>query len=450
MREVSRVYRFILYAQMVLMGELAFAQNPLIMDQFTADPTARVFGGKVYVYPSHDILAEEGKGRTGWFCMEDYHVFSSADLIKWTDHGVIVSQEQVPWADPNAYSMWAPDCIEKNGKYYFYFPTRARDTTYNGKGFTIGVAIADNPAGPFNIQSTPIIGVRGIDPNVLIDKDGQAYLYWSQGSIYGARLKENMLELAEEPHILGELPQKGLKEGPFVFERNGIYYLTYPHVENKTERLEYAISDNPLGPFTVKGVIMDEWANGCWTNHHSILKFEGQWYLFYHHNDLSPDFDKARSICADSLFFDTDGSILKVTPTFRGIGSQKATEAIHPDRYSLKSDGVNIAFNDTLDTFKGWHAVLGMEEQWIQYNSVNLRQGLRQVIWKVRSPLGGKIEVRLDGTSGSIISTLVIPEGSSWQELKSPIYGYESGIHNIAIISKGNSVDLDWLRFEEQ
>src|SRR5690606_17939526 len=134
------------------------------------------------------------------------------------------------------------------------------DTVKYWRGYGIGVAIADKPEGPYSVEPEPIENVRGIDPNIFIDEDGQAYLYWSQGHIFGAKLKENMLELASEPKILGDLHalDKGLKEGPFVFERNGIYYMTYPHVENKTERLEYAIGDNPLGPFKFTGVIMDE------------------------------------------------------------------------------------------------------------------------------------------------------------------------------------------------
>ncbi|HEY3402606.1 MAG TPA: family 43 glycosylhydrolase, partial [Ohtaekwangia sp.] len=270
-------------------------QNPFIRDQFTADPSARVFNNKVYVFPSHDILAAEGKGRIGWFCMEDYHVFSSGNLTDWTDHGVIVKQNEVPWVKKDSYNMWAPDCIFRNGKYYFYFPATPQDTTGIGRGFTIGVAIADKPEGPYTPQAEPIKKVRGIDPNVFIDKNGDAYLYWSAGNIYGAKLKDNMLELDSEVKILGELPSKGLKEGPYMFERNGIYYLTYPHVENKIERLEYAIGDNPLGPFKITGVIMDESPTGCWTNHHSIIQFDKQWYLFYHHNDYSPKFDKSRS-----------------------------------------------------------------------------------------------------------------------------------------------------------
>ena len=281
------------------------AQNPIIRNQFTADPTARVFGDSVFLYPSHDILASQGRGRVGWFCMEDYHVFSSANLTHWIDHGVIVSQTSVPWANPKGYSMWAPDCIAKNGKYYFYFPT-APDSSY-GRGFAIGVAVADNPAGPFVPQAAPIKNVRGIDPNVFIDKDGQAYLYWSGGNIYGAKLKDNMLELASDPVILKELPGKGLKEGPFLFERNGIYYMTFPHVENKIERLEYSMGNNPLGPFKMAGVVMDESPVGCWTNHHSFINYKGQWYLFYHSNDLSPKFDKNRSVRIDSLFLSNFG-----------------------------------------------------------------------------------------------------------------------------------------------
>ncbi len=309
-----KLYLFILS----FFSSYTLAQNPIITNQFTADPSARVFEGRVYLYPSHDILAVEGKGRVGWFCMEDYHVFSSANLTNWTDHGIIVSQNKVPWVNSKSYAMWAPDCINKNGKYYFYFPAPAKDTSY-GRGFAIGVAISDKPYGPFTPQPEPIKNVHGIDPNLFIDIDGQAYLIWAARNIYIAKLKENMLELASEPKVIEGLPEKGLKEGPFMFERNGIYYLTYPHVKDKTERLEYAIGDSPLGPFKVTGVIMDE-KPGCWTNHQSIVEFKNQWYLFYHHNDLSPHFDKNRSVRIDSLFFNEDGTIKKVIPTIRGVG----------------------------------------------------------------------------------------------------------------------------------
>ena len=436
---------------LVLMAYVVVAQNPIIRNQYSADPSARVFGDRVYVYPSHDILAPEGVARKDWFCMEDYHVFSSENLTDWTDHGMIVQQNKVPWVLPNSYSMWAPDCIERNGKYYFYFPSTPKDTIGIGKGFTIGVAVADTPAGPFLPEKNPIKGVRGIDPNVFIDKDGQAYLYWSSRDIFGAKLKENMLELDSEVKTLANLPSKGLKEGPYVFERNGIYYMTYPHVENKIERLEYAISDNPLGPFKVMGVIMDESPTGCWTNHHSIIEFKNQWYLFYHHNDYSPTFDKARSIRADSLSFNSDGTIKKVIPTLRGIGVSNAQKEIQIDRYSKISEkGASIAFIDLLDNFKGWKTVLNSSEGWIQYDAVDFgKKALKSVIVKAISPTGGVLQIHTKGLSGELIAEVKIPLSTEWKEIKFPVTKFKKCIQNLFVTLKENNkeVQVDWISF---
>lgn len=430
-------------------GFSANAQNPLITSQFTADPTARVFGDSMYVYPSHDIPVKPGHGRPGWFCMEDYHVFSSADLTHWKDHGIIVSQYHVPWADSNAYSMWAPDCIERNGKYYFYFPTMPKDTSY-GRGFAIGVATADKPYGPFVPQAQPIRKVHGIDPNVFIDKNGQAYLYWAQGNIYMAKLKENMLELASDPVVINNLPDKGLKEGPFLFERNGIYYLTYPHVANKTERLEYAVADNPMGPFHVKGVIMDESPTGCWTNHQSIVQFHKQWYLFYHHNDLSPQFDKNRSIRADSLFFEADGSIRKVIPSLRGVGRTLASDRIEIDRYTSASEkGVSLAFLDSTNHFAGWKAIITGPGAWIQYNSVDFGKiDWRNIQLRAQAPEGGTIQVRMDKLDGPVIATCTLSRDSGWTVYLIRRPQTPKGVHPLFIIQQtDHPVAIDWIHF---
>ena len=427
------------------------AQNPFVMDKFTADPSARVFGDRVYVYPSHDIPCTEGRGRVGWFCMEDYHVYSSANLTDWTDHGMIVHQNKVPWVKPESYSMWAPDCIERNGKYYFYFPTTPKDTSTYGRGFTIGVAVADKPEGPYSPEPTPIKGVKGIDPNVFIDKDGQAYLYWSQQNIYVAKLKENMLELASEPVILQDLPTKGLKEGPYMIERNGKYYLTYPHVENKVERIEYAIGDNPFGPFKVAGVIMDESPTGCWTNHHSLLQFKNQWYFFYHHNDLSPQFDKNRSIRVDSLSFNTDGTIKKVIPTLRGVGLTDASKNIQIDRYSHISDkGASIAFLDTLNNFKGWKTVFENSKSWIQYNSVEFgKKRKRTVVVRAFSKTGGTLQIRLNNAQGPVIAMVKIAKGNDWKDIRASISSFKPGVQHVVVSSTENgNVEVDWIRFE--
>ncbi len=427
------------------------AQNPIVSNQFSADPSARVFGDRIYIYPSHDILATPGKGRVGWFCMEDYHVFSSANLTDWTDHGMLITQNKIPWVKPDSYSMWAPDCIERNGKFYFYFPTTPNDTIAYGKGFRIGVAISDKPTGPFIPASEPIKDVRGIDPNVFIDKDGQAYLYWSAGNIYGAKLKANMLELESEVKTLGELPSKGLKEGPYLFEREGIYYLTYPHVENKIERLEYAIGNNPLGPFTFKGVIMDESPTGCWTNHHSILEFKNQWYLFYHHNDYSPNFDKARSIRADSLSFNKDGSIQKVIPTFRGIGISSAIKEIQIDRFTRLSDkGATIDFIDSSNTFKGWKILFSEAGAWSQYNSVDFgKTPLSYAIIRASSQAGGILEIRAGSLNGNVLASITIPKTTDMQLIKAPVLKFGTGIHNLYFIWKNNApAQIDWVKFE--
>ncbi len=443
--------KLFIFSLTVLISDNILCQNPIVRTQFSADPSARVFNGKVYVYPSHDIPTPPGKSlRKDWFCMEDYHVFSSSNLTDWTDHGVIVSQNKVNWVDSTSYSMWAPDCIEKGGKYYFYFPARAK-SGMGIRGSGTGVAIADRPEGPYIPQPEPIRNVVGIDPNPFIDKDGQAYLYWAMGNIYMAKLKDNMLELASEPQIVTEMPEKGLKEGPYMFERNGIYYLTYPHVQNKIERMEYAVGDNPMGPFKYAGVIMDELPSGCWTNQQSIIEFNGQWYFFYHNNDLSPKFDKNRSICIDSLFFDADGTIQKVTPTFRGVGSTNATHKIEIDRYSLRSEtGTSIEFLDSTNTFNGWKTILGNKDAWIQYNSVDFgNKKLKKIQVMATSETGSTVQIRLDKADGLIVSEVKIPRGLSWSTVEAKVSEYRRGVHNLVVVLKeSNPVGIDWLRFK--
>jgi hypothetical protein len=448
MRDLS-YYLFTLLALLLIITNNLFAQNPIITNQFTADPSARVFEGMVYVYPSHDILANEERGHVGWFCMEDYHVFSSENFTDWKDHGVIVSQNKVPWVDSTSYSMWAPDCIYRDGKYYFYFPARPKDTS-NGRFFSIGVAVSNKPYGPFTPQPEPIENVRGVDPNPFIDKDGQAYLYWSARNIYMAKLKESMLELASEPQVIENLPEKGLKEGPYMFERNGIYYLTYPHVQDSTERLEYAIGDNPMGPFKIAGVIMDE-SPECWTNHHSIIEFKNQWYLFYHHNDLSPHFDKNRSVRIDSMFFNENGTIRKVIPTLRGVGLTDASRKIQIDRYSFKSDeGASIAFLDTLNKFEGWKTILDAANAWIQYNSVDFGTNyFKSVNIRVLSETGGILQIRLNNVEGPVIAHIEIPQGNEWKTIKAPVSGLKSGVQNLVVsLIDNRPVEVDWISFD--
>jgi hypothetical protein len=438
----------LILALIVLFFNNTLAQNPIIRNLFSADPSAKVFNGRVYLFPSHDIPAPESFARKDWFCMKDYHVFSSSNLTDWTDHGVIVSQEKTNWVDSTTFSMWAPDCIERNGKYYFYFPANVMASA--GRGFAIGVAVAGNPAGPYIPQPEPIKNVHGIDPCLFIDKDGQAYIYYSLNRIFAAKLKDNMLELASDPQVIGDLPTQGLVEGPYMFERDGIYYMTYPHVQNKIERLEYAIADNPLGPFKVTGVIMDETPMGTWTNHHSVIRFNGQWYLFYHQSAYSPGFDKNRSVCIDSLFFNEDGTIQKVTPTNRGVGVTSALQTIEIDRYSQISDrGVSVAFLDTLNTFNGWKTILSKPNAWIRYNTVDFgSRKLKSVRVKALSQTGGALQILLDKADGILLAEVKIPEGTDWNTFDTRLSKYQKGIHNLVVILKDNNpVEIDWIQF---
>jgi hypothetical protein len=440
---------FVILASILLFIGSTSAQNPIIRDQFTADPTARVFNGKVYLYPSHDIRAPESFARKDWFCMEDYHVFSSSNLTDWTDHGVIVSQDNVNWVDATTFSMWAPDCIDRNGKYYFYFPANVKASS--GRGFGIGVAVAENPSGPFIPQPEPIKNVHGIDPVVFIDKDGQAYIYYSLNRIFAAKLKDNMLELASDPVVIGDFPKQGLVEGPFMFERNGIYYMTYPHVENKIERLEYATADNPMGPFKVTGVVMDESPMGCWTNHHSIIQYNNQWYLFYHENEFSPKFDKNRSSKVDSLFFNPDGTIRKVIPTKRGVGVTGASQKIEIDRYSYVSqEGVSVAFLDADNTFKGWKTILSKQNAWIRYNAVDFgSKKLKSVQVSAMSQSGGTFQVRLDKADGLLLAEIKVPKGSVWNTVNTRLSKYQKGIHNLVVVlGDASLVEIDWMSFK--
>ena len=466
-----------LFVSLLAMPLLAQAQNPVIRDQFAADPTARVFNNKVYLYPSHDIFPPEGQ-RQDWFCMEDYHVFSSENLTDWTDHGVIITQNKVPWVKPDSYSMWAPDCIERNGKYYFYFPSAPND----GRGFGIGVAIADSPEGPFIPEPENIKGISGIDPCVLQASDGNAYIFWGAGRC--AKLKPNMKELADDTpteivkwgdhefemygvNCLKDLPNRQA-EGPFAFEYNGNYYLTYPYVRENTEVLGYAMSKNPMGPYEYKGLIMPEHDNGCWTNHHSIINYKGQWYLFYHRNHFSPRDDKRRSVCIEKLFFNPDGTIQEVKQTMRGVGVNQATEKIEIDRYSSASDDVTTQLIDTINTFRSFQATLPKKGSWICYKDIDfscLDDGYLVISAKAADNTAFYIrEKSADGKIIAKIDMTVKPEtpagmpamfrrdySNQWLTMTAPLAYPLKGVSDLVITCEGDAgVSVDWIQFKNR
>ena len=476
--------RFFLFFIFSLLFSPVGAQNPIIRDQFSADPTARVFNNKVYLYPSHDIMPPAGQ-RQDWFCMEDYHVFSSENLTDWTDHGVIVTQNKVPWVRPDSYSMWAPDCVERNGKYYFYFPSTPKGGM---RGFGVGVAIADSPVGPFICEPEPIKGINGIDPCVLQASDGNAYIFWGAGRC--AKLKDNMKELADDTpkekvkwgerefemmgvNCLKDLPSRQA-EGPFAFEANGWYYLTYPYVREKTEVLGYAMSKNPMGPYEYKGLIMAEQPNGCWTNHHSIINYKGQWYLFYHHNYLSPSDDKRRSACIEKLFFNPDGTIQEVKQTLRGVGINQATEKIEIDRYSAASADVTNDLIDTVNTFRSYQATLPAKGSWIKYNDVDfdcITNGY--LVLSAKASDDTEFCIREKSAKGKVIARFKMavrppepPAGAAanpmmmrfnrdlrnqWLSQTATLEYTPKGVTDLVVTNEGNgALSIDWVQFKNR
>ncbi len=441
-----KIRSFILGLLTVLISLPTIAQNPLVTHMYTADPTARVFNDTLYVFPSTDIVCEEGKGENG-FCMPSYNVFSSTDLTTWKDHGLIIDQTDVPWGRKDGFGMWAPDCVEKDGTYYYYYPAPPLDKS----GFRrVGVATASKPEGPYTVEKDYMKGVNGIDPNVLIDDDGRAYIYYGGGKeLFVAELNDDMKSIKGKPQKIEKLPD-GYKEGSFMFKKNGLYYFTFPHDQSGSEEIAYATGKNPMGPFEYQGMIMERWKDGIWTNHHSILEYKKQWYIFYHHHDISND-QHLRSMRADSLFFGNKGQILKKKATLRGIGITNTNKPIQIDRFSTSK---NLKVNRLKDkTVVGWQLDYIKPNAYVTYNSVNFNsKNYKKVIYRVSSGTkGGTIKLYLDNEL--ITETKVANTGSwdTWKKVETPINKKLKGIKNIKLVFEGESdylMNIDWLKFE--
>jgi len=285
-------------------------QNPFIESIYVADPSARTWDGeKLYVYASHDIDPPRGCD-----LMDKYHVFSTVDMKNWVDEGEILRSDDVKWGRPEGGFMWAPDCAYKGGIYYFYFP-HPSGSNWNDT-WKIGVAKSRFPNKDFKDQGY-IQGLGGfalIDPCVFVDDDGQAYIYIGGGGRYqGAKLNADMMTVREGPFDMEGLFD--FHEATWVFKRNGVYYLSYSDNTQPYNYMRYATSGSPLGPWTHKGTYMEP--VGCETTHGSVVEFKGQWYQFYHCQDISGQ-GTLRSVCVDKLFFDDDGNILPVKQTRGG------------------------------------------------------------------------------------------------------------------------------------
>ncbi len=296
-------------------GKELAVNNPIITKKYTADPAAMVYNDTVYLYAGHD----QAPPREDFYKMDEWLVYSSTDLVNWSEYPVPLKPSDFTWA---AHSAWAAEVIEKEGKFYWYV------TVEHGSipGKAIGVAISDSPIGPFKdaigsalitndmtTDKTPI-SWDDIDPTVFIDDDGQAYIYWGNTACYWAKLKDNMIELDGEIHTV-DLPH--FTEAPYIHKRGDWYYLSYAY--QFPEKTAYAMSKSITGPWEYKG-ILNELAGNSNTNHQSIIEYQNEWYYIYHTGGIQPHGGSyRRSVCIDRLYYNKDGTMKRVVMTSEGI-----------------------------------------------------------------------------------------------------------------------------------
>lgn len=294
------------------------SSNPVIKHKFTADPAAMVYKDKVYLYTGHDVAPLKFTD----YQMHDWLCFSSSDMVNWTEHSSPLNVKAFSWAKDDA---WASQVIERNGKFYWY--VAIEHATIPGKA--IGVAVADSPTGPFkdargsaiitnDMTKEAPIPWDDIDPTVMIDDDGQAYLIWGNTACYMAKLKKNMIEL-DGPITTIKLPE--YTEAPWIHKHNGWYYLSY--ATGFPEKIAYAMSKSINGPWEYKGII-NELAGNSNTNHQAIIDFKGKSYFVYHNGALAAnEGGYHRSVCIDYLYYNPDGTIKRVIMTSEGVKQVK-------------------------------------------------------------------------------------------------------------------------------
>ncbi|MBN2534551.1 MAG: family 43 glycosylhydrolase [Spirochaetales bacterium] len=448
-------------------GLNGISRNPIVSHIYTADPTARSFNGRIYIYASHDLDDQTD------YRMYDYHIFSSEDLVNWQDHGVGLHKDDISWAS----LFYAPDCVynESTGNYYLYFP--------NG-GSSIGVAVSDKPEGPFaDAIGKPLItgqypGVNDVewvfDPGILIDDDGQAYMYFGGGmpdtgdNARVIRLNEDMVSLKDESATTIIAPD--YFEAPFVFKRNGYYYFTYStNWVGHGIRIDYMMSTDPMKGFTYKGTILNNPPGNHGNNsHHSIVEHEGEWYIFYHNRKLSirEIGNKAiyqRSITLDYVTFNDDGTINLVTPTDGTVEQLKNVDAFSIIEAEMMADlrGVEIEFAYENEIKAGVNVTDIDNYDWTGYSQVDFGEGAHNFNAKVASKTAGtRIEIWIDGldlfknTPGTLIGTCKVPNTRNWQAWKNVTCPIEltTGVHDVYLKFTGNEkedlVNIDYFYFD--
>ncbi|WP_329792099.1 glycoside hydrolase family 43 protein [Lentzea sp. DG1S-22] len=390
----------------------ARADNPIVQHIYTADPAPLVHNGRVYLYTGHD---EDG---STWFTMKEWRVWSSADMVNWTDHGSPMNLATFSWAKQDA---WAGQAIERNGKFYWYVPVVTKAT---GRP-AIGVGVSDSPTGPFrDAIGRPLVENGEIDPTVMIDDGGQAYLYWGNPNLSYVRLNPDMisysggitripLTTAGFGTRTGDPNRPTLyEEGPWVYKRNGLYYNVFA-AKCCSEFIAYSTSPGPTGPWTYRGTVMPT-QGSSFTNHAGIIDFKGSSYFFYHNGALPGGGGFTRSVAVEKFTYNADGTIPTINMTTAG---PPAADTLNP---YVRQEGETIGWGSGVETEPSSEGGLNLSHlnngDYVKLKNVAFGNGARTFTARVSSTVAGSsVEVRSGGPTGALAGTCSVPNTGGWQ-----------------------------------
>ncbi|KAB1940195.1 family 43 glycosylhydrolase [Micromonospora sp. ALFpr18c] len=397
---------------LALVPGTARADNPIVQHIYTADPAPLVHNGRVYLYTGHD---EDG---STYFTMKEWRVWSSADMVNWTDHGSPLNISTFSWASANA---WAGQVVARNDRFYWYVPVTNRATN----SMAIGVAVGDSPTGPFrDAIGRPLVGNGEIDPTVFIDDDGQAYLYWGNPNLWYVKLNPDMISYSGAATRIalttagfgtrnGNASRPTLyEEGPWVYKRNGTYYNVFA-AECCSEFIAYSTAPGPTGPWTYRGTIMPR-QGGSFTNHAGVVDVNGGSYFFYHNGALPGGGGYTRSVAVEKFSYNSNGTFPTINMTTTGA-PQVGT--LNP---YVRQEAETIAWGSGIETEPSSEG--GMNVGWIEngdyikVKGVAFGAGATSFAARVASAgSGGRIEVRLDNSTGPLVGTCTVPVTGGWQ-----------------------------------
>lgn len=435
----------------LLIPTTCFADNPIVQTLYTADPAPMVYNGTCYVYTGHD----EDKLVNNFFTMNDWRCYSTTDMVNWVDNGSPMSYSTFSWSKGDA---WAGQCVERDGKFYYYAPV----TQKNG-GMAVGVAVSDNPAGPFKDALGHPLACAGngdIDPTVFIDDDGQAYLYWGNPNLYYVKLNKDMISysgsIVKVPLTTASFGTRSkddratsYEEGPWFYKRNNLYYMVFA-AGPISEHIAYSTSNSPTGPWTYRGKVMPT-QGASFTNHPGVVDFKGNSYFFYHNGALPDGGGYHRSVCVEQFKYNSDGTFPTINMSTTGpaqIGN------LNP---YVKTEAETICWESGIETEKcseGGMDVCNIENgDWIKVKGVDFGTGAVTFDARVASAnSGGNIELRLDSSTGKLVGTCAVQGTGGWQtwNTKSCDVSGATGIHDLYLKFTGGSgflFNVDWWKF---